>query len=119
VALKPAVVGHLDLIRIFDPDYKRTLALPEVINRISRNLAYIRQEDLIMDFNLRGYSKGAEPYPSLDVLKQAVELGIAIVPGDDSHCVKSVGLHYDEGIRILQSLGVSCEWKKPTLINYD
>ena len=115
-ALTPAVVGHFDLIRIFDPDYQNTLTLPEVAQRITRNLAFIKQQELILDFNLRGYKKGTEPYPSIDVLRQAVAMGISIVPGDDSHGISSVGKHYDEGIELLSSLGVSCEWARPKLL---
>lgn len=33
--LKPAVVGHFDLIRIFDKDYKKHLALPSVVKKSS------------------------------------------------------------------------------------
>ena len=84
--LKPSVVGHFDLIRIFDPGYKERLLLPEIMERIKRNLQLIYELDLIMDFNLRALLKGAdEPYISRVILKMAIELGIAIVPGDDSH----------------------------------
>lgn len=118
-ALKPAVVGHFDLIRIFDDGYRASLALPEVAERITRNLEYIRQQALILDFNLRGYSKSAEPYPCGDILRQAVALGIDIVPGDDSHGTGSVGAWYEEGLKILETYGVNTDWQTPVLISYD
>lgn len=114
----PAVVAHFDLIRAFDPDYLSTLADPEIIERIERNLDFIADNKLIMDFNLRGFDKGLEQYPSLSVLKRAMAKGIAIVPGDDSHGVNSVGRNYDQGLTVLANLGASLQWQKPALIKY-
>lgn len=112
-ALAPAVVGHFDLIRKFDPDYRETLALPAVCERINRNLDFIADKGLILDFNLRGYSRSTEPYPSLAILKQAAARDISVVPGDDSHGVASVGLHWDEGLAVLASCGIGTDWKLP------
>ncbi|HEX9925096.1 MAG TPA: histidinol-phosphatase [Anaerolineae bacterium] len=112
--LKPAVVGHFDLIRLFDPDYPRRLQQPEIWQRIRRNLKRIKDLDLILDFNLRALSKGAaEPYISRPILLEARDLGIAVAPGDDSHGVSSVGLNFDTGIGILQELGFDIIWRKP------
>lgn len=116
--LMPAVVGHFDLVRIFDRDYLDTLRLPNVWARIERNLAFIAQQGLIMDFNLRGFDKSTEQYPSTPVLKRALELGARIVPGDDSHGVNSVGRNYDRGVALLAELGHSCQWAEPRLYAY-
>lgn len=113
--LLPAVVGHFDLIRIFDPGYVDTLKLPAVWIRIERNLAFLAQKDLIMDFNLRGFDKATEQYPSMPVLRRALELGVNIVPGDDSHGVSSVGRNYDRGVALLAELGHPCRWAEPRL----
>ena len=117
-ALLPAVVGHFDLIRKFDPDYLQTLANKEIWQRIKRNLEFIASKNLIVDFNLRGFDKASEQYPSMPVLKEALAMGIAVVPGDDSHGVASVGRNYDRGIEILRSLGASTDWPKPVLFNH-
>ena len=111
--LKPAVVGHFDLVRIFDERYLGRLESPEIWSKIERNLAYIAQEGLILDFNLRGFDKSVEQYPSMAVLKKAISLGISIVPGDDSHGVDSVGRNYERGLKVLTELGVSGEWVRP------
>lgn len=117
--LEPSVVGHFDLIRIFDPEYKKTLLHPEVMDRIKRNLRLIRKLDLIMDFNLRSLLKGAEePYISRVILEMAIELGIAIVPGDDSHGLASVGMHMEQAVAILKELGADTNWREPKLIRY-
>ncbi|MDY6792675.1 MAG: histidinol-phosphatase [Thermodesulfobacteriota bacterium] len=113
-ALKPAVVGHFDLIRIFDPDYQARLKKPEVQKRIQRNLKLIKKLDLIMDYNLRAlYAGASEPYPSRPILLQALDLGIAVVPGDDSHGVETAGMHVKEGIKNLQDLGFDIQWRTP------
>jgi histidinol-phosphatase (PHP family) len=113
-ALMPPVVGHFDLIRIFDSGYRQTIALPEVAWRIRRNLSRIRQLDLILDFNVRALAKGAdEPYVCGPILGQALDMGIAVVPGDDSHGLATVGLHIAEGIRILQRQGADLRWRLP------
>jgi histidinol-phosphatase (PHP family) len=113
-SLTPAVVGHFDLVRLFDPDYRQRLLQPEIARRIRRNLELIKEQDLIMDFNLRALSKGAqEPYISESILKQALELGIAVVPGDDSHGLDSIGINMEKGIAVLEKLGFDTEWKIP------
>lgn len=109
--LKPAVVGHFDLIRIFDPDYKRRLAKPEIIARMRRNLELIKELGLVMDFNLRALLKGAdEPYISRPILLMARELGIRIMPGDDSHGVANVGANMDRALAIHTELGFDTQW---------
>lgn len=118
--LKPAVVGHFDLVRIFDPDYRLRLAKPEIHSRIRRNLELIAEFGLIMDFNLRSLLKGAEePYISAPLLQMARDLGIAVVPGDDSHGVANIHLNMDRAIAILEAYGFSTDWPKPRLLEYD
>ena len=116
--LRPAVVGHFDLIRIFDPDFQRTMQLDAVQRRIRRNLQFIANHDLILDFNLRGFDKTAEQYPCTPVLEMALAADVPVVPGDDSHGVKSVGRNYDRGVQVLASLGHDCQWRKPRLYEY-
>ena len=112
--LNPAVVGHFDLIRIFDPEYRQRFLRPDIARRIRRNLELIRERNLIMDFNLRSLLKGAqEPYISESILFQALELGIAVVPGDDSHGLDSIGVNMEKGIAILERLGFDTDWKTP------
>ena len=112
--LRPPVVGHFDLIRIYDPDYLQHLNRPKVREKVRRNLELIRRLNLIMDVNARAITKGAtEPYPTYSILKQAVKLGIPLVPGDDSHGVDTVGLNIDRVMKVLKEVGADTNWRRP------
>lgn len=112
--LKPAVVGHFDLIRIFDSEYEERLQKKEITEKIARNLDYIKDNDLILDYNLRSLLKGAtEPYVSNNILQMALEREIAVVPGDDSHGIDSIGGYIDEAMVTLKNLGFNTKWKRP------
>ena len=95
-------------------DYKARLAKPEIALRINRNLKLIADRGLILDFNLAALSKGMdEPYLSAGILKKARDMGIAVVPGDDSHSVDTVGRHMEKGIELLNEMGFGTDWKRP------
>lgn len=112
--LKPAVVGHFDLIRLFDDNYAARLRRPEIQKRIERNLQLIKDLGLILDLNLRGLAKGAdEPYPAAVILDRACELKIPVIPGDDSHGVHSVGNFMETANRILAEKEMDGAWWKP------
>lgn len=112
--LKPSVVGHFDLIRIFDQDYLKRLLEPEMIEVMRRNLSLIKELDLILDFNLRALYKGAsEPYVCEPLLELVREYEISIVPGDDSHGLSTVGNYFDQGVSILKEHGFSTDWPQP------
>lgn len=113
-ALKPGVVGHLDLIRIYDPEYGTRLVQPDISVKILRNLELVRQLGLILDFNLRPLSRGEkEPYLSAPILKQAIDMGIDVVPGDDSHGVDTIGRYMPIAIEMLQAAGAQTNWRRP------
>jgi histidinol-phosphatase (PHP family) len=104
--LKPFIVGHFDLIRIYDQDYENRLALPEINQKIIRNLELIKSLNLVMDFNLRPLARGEkEPYITASILKIAREMEIRVVPGGDSHGIEQAGLNVDKAIKILETYG--------------
>ena len=113
-ALRPRVVGHMDIIRIYDPEYRTRLVKSAIWEKIERNLELIQQLNLILDFNLRPLSRGEkEPYPSEAILQKAIDLGIAVVPGDDSHGKASIGAHMQAAIQMLQAAGAKTTWRQP------
>jgi len=112
--LQPQIIGHFDLIRIFDPDYRSRMQKPAIQKKVQRNLEAIRQRDLAIDVNVRAYSKGFdEPYPAVMILQPAIALGIPLLPGDDSHDIQSVGAGLTDCLQLLQALGTDCRWKTP------
>ena len=120
--VKPEVVGHFDLIRIFDPDYHQRFTNPVIWEKICRNLKLIKKLNLILDFNLRALDKGAsEPYLTMPILMKAFEMKISVIPGDDSHSKKDIGNHIKKGIQILQKVGFDTKFyiDLQMLINYD
>ncbi len=113
-ALEPQVVAHFDLIRIFDPDYAKTLEVPEVRKRWQRNLALVARLRLVLDYNVAALRKGApEPYPAAALIREAGKMGIAVAPGDDSHGVATVGAGIDQGIGLLEAAGFGDGWRRP------
>ena len=111
---EPAVVGHFDLIRIHDPDYRERWKVPAVMDRAMRNLDRIGELGLILDLNVSALSKGAEePYISEPLMAYAIANGIAMTTGDDSHGVASIGKGLAAGVGILEANGGSSNWVKP------
>lgn len=112
--LRPEVVAHFDLIRIFDPDYALRWQQPAIARRIERNLELIGRLDLILDFNAAALRKGAsEPYLSSPILERVKAMGIAVVPSDDSHGAGMAGAYIPEAIAILKDKGFDVNWRKP------
>ncbi|MCP3940363.1 MAG: histidinol-phosphatase [Desulfobacteraceae bacterium] len=117
--LRPFVVGHFDLIRIHDKNFEQRFLSPEIYEKIHRNLLLIKELDLVMDYNLRPLTRGEkQPYitPFLKIIK---ELGIKVVPGDDSHGKAQAGNHVPQAIQILEDLGFNTHWPKPRLLTLD
>ncbi len=115
--LKPFVVGHFDLIRIYDPDYKNRLLHPSIDIRIKRNLKLIKSLNLVMDYNLRPLAKGEkEPYITDSILQTARKMDISVVPGDDSHGVSEAGLNVDKAITTLNKLGFNNNLPDPVIL---
>lgn len=112
--LQPLVVGHFDVIRLYDPAYRQHLALSTVWARVQRNLDCVAEQGVVLDVNLRAIAKGApEPYPAEPIIKQAVARGIRMIPGDDSHAVADVGAHWERGLETLRQYGCSMQWSRP------
>ncbi|WP_321495434.1 histidinol-phosphatase [uncultured Desulfobacter sp.] len=112
--LHPFVVGHFDLIRIYDPDFETRLGKPEIARRIERNLAVIKNLGLILDYNQRPLVRGEKaPYLAPSILARAKALEIPVVPGDDSHSKEQAGRFIDSAVKSLRDLGFSTSWPIP------
>lgn len=105
--VRPAVVGHFDLIRIYDSNYRATLGHPMVWTRIVRNLEMVRDIGAVLDVNARALLKGQpEPYVARPILDRAAAMGIAAAYGDDAHGVSDVGCFWDDCSLLLRQRGI-------------
>jgi histidinol-phosphatase (PHP family) len=112
--LHPFVVGHFDLIRIYDPDFEARLETPEISTRIRRNLSLIKDLGLVLDYNLRPLAKGEKtPYLTPAILAMAKDLGIPVVPGDDAHSKEQAGMFVNKAVQFLKDMGFSTTWPRP------
>ncbi|MCP4021149.1 MAG: histidinol-phosphatase [Desulfobacteraceae bacterium] len=119
-ALKPFIVGHFDLVRLFDADYKTRVLQPNIQEKIIRNLKQVKEYGLVLDFNVRALKRGAdEPYITSSILKMAKDMGIRVVPGDDSHAISEAGMNIEKGIKILKDFGFDLNWPKPRIFTED
>lgn len=82
-SLRPAVVGHFDLIRKFRP----LVTSAAVTAAIRDNLECIADLGLLMEVNgsRPRDNPDAEPNPGREILRQARALGVRITLGDDAH----------------------------------
>ena len=106
-ALRPEVVGHLDLIRKNGRNYGR-VDTPAIRRSAREALEVIRCHNCILDLNTAGYRKNLGcPYPEPWLLRQAHEMGIGVCFGDDSHGPDQVGAGIEEARLYLLDHGVS------------
>ena len=104
-ALKPEVVGHLDVIRKLAPGPCDT---PAVQRAAAAALEVIREHDCILDCNTGGYRKShGMPYPAGWLMRLAHDMGIPFCFGDDSHGPDQVGSGMDESRAFLLENGVT------------
>lgn len=97
------VLGHFDLVRIFNPAFGLT---PKILAAIDRNIEAANAAHFVFDVNARGMRKGhPQPYPIAAILKRIAERGGEITFGDDSHAVDDVGNFYDQAYPYAKSQG--------------
>jgi histidinol-phosphatase (PHP family) len=123
-ALKPPVVGHLDLIRLKSDDPERSfLQWPAVWEKILRNLKFVAGYGGVLELNSSSLRKGmSEAYPQVEICRvsqpktscglmanwfqEFVELGGRFTLSDDSHGVAQVGLNYDKVLGCIKKAGI-------------
>ncbi|MDX9975940.1 MAG: histidinol-phosphatase [FCB group bacterium] len=106
-AIRPEVVGHLDLIRKNAPrDFP--LDTPPIRRAAEAALVAAKDCGAVLDLNTAGYRKGlGSPYPAPWIVRLAAEMGLDFCFGDDSHCAADVGAGVDEARRYLLDNGVT------------
>ena len=107
-AVRPPVVGHLDLIRLLSREPDGQLRRWEKVwERVVRNLEFIKGYGGLVELNLSALRKGMkEPYPKGEVCRAFAEMGGKFVVSDDSHGVDQVGLNYHKLLPFLEEVGI-------------
>ncbi|GAA5796637.1 hypothetical protein HPULCUR_002010 [Helicostylum pulchrum] len=109
-SVRPEVVGHFDLIRIFADQTvaDQTLLLPHVWERVIRNIDYVVGYGGLFEINSRSWKKGLrDAYPQRDIIQVINEKGGKFTLSDDCHGPKDVGLFYEKLPQYLLETGVS------------
>ena len=89
----PVVVGHLDLIKLFAPQFRLSLLIEDEIRAVITEAA---AAGFVFEVNARAFKKGlTEPYPSAAILKLISACGGMITFGDDAHAAAEVGMNLD------------------------
>lgn len=109
-SVRPEVVGHFDLIRIFADQSiaDKTLLEPKVWERVIRNIDYIVGYGGLFEINSRAYKKGLrDAYPQRDIIQVIQEKGGKFTLSDDCHGPNDVGLFYEKLPAYLSETGIN------------
>ncbi len=81
---KPTRIGHLSLVEKFKKTYPTSFNDHDSIDEI---LLLIKQKGYTLDLNTAGLYKPLcqSIYPNTQIVKKAIQLGIRLIPGSDSH----------------------------------
>jgi len=95
------IVGHLDLIKIFNFMPKKDIRL------IAKNaLKAIKKSNMVLELNTAGLRKPCkEIYPTPSLLEMAYELNIPITFSSDAHAIGQVGYKYSEAVKLAKKIG--------------
>ncbi|CAD7288615.1 Histidinol-phosphatase [Campylobacter majalis] len=97
------IVGHFDLIKIFN-------FMPKTDIKIlaKEALKAIKKANMVVEINAAGLRKPIkEQYPSREILELVFEMGIPITFGSDAHSPSQVGQNSDICVNLARSIGFS------------
>ncbi|KAL0082257.1 polymerase/histidinol phosphatase-like protein [Phycomyces blakesleeanus] len=109
LSVKPEVVGHFDLIRIFADQTKASVALnqPEVWEAVVRNVDFVVSYGGVFEINSRAWKKGLlDAYPQREIIKLIQSKGGKFTLSDDCHGPNDVGMFYDKLHQYLKDTGI-------------
>lgn len=119
-AVKPHVIGHIDLIRLFAPaeidpttgkqytEISIEQDWPEVWQQIVDNITLAKSYGALFELNSSAIRKGwSSPYPKKDIAYAIIKYGDArFCLSDDAHSIAQVGLNYHKVLDYIKSLGL-------------
>lgn len=91
---------HLDAVLRHHPEISFSSQHHALFRELLEKMA---KKKLALEVNTSGFPIRGEPFPSLTVLKEAVDLGVPLVPGSDAHRPSDVGRHFDELANLLNT----------------
>ena len=107
--LKPEVIGHFDLFRLFEPSLK--IEAPEVWAKVRRNVRFAVEYGALFECNAAAFRKGWNTsYPGKEILDLIINSKGRLCLSDDSHGVQAVGLNYLRLRQYLIESGVDTIW---------
>jgi len=96
------VLCHIDTVLRHHPNVTLT---PEHYGLIDELLDAVARNKISIEVNTSGYRTKNEPYPSVALLKKAIERNIPLVAGSDAHRPEDVGRYFDRLPELVKSLG--------------
>ena len=75
----------------------------EVLYEALDLLHQVKQRGMALELNTSGYETRGSPFPSLEIIKKAMNLDLMMVAGSDAHAPHQVGRYFD---RLLHDLVV-------------
>ncbi|KAF8531789.1 Polymerase/histidinol phosphatase-like protein [Trichophaea hybrida] len=112
--LRPAVIGHFDLIRLMATDGGNSDLMAygnAVWDKVIRNLEFIKSYNGLIELNSSSMRKGwSTPYPGRDVCKAFMAMRGRFTLSDDAHAAAQVGLNYHRVVEYAESLGMTELW---------
>jgi histidinol-phosphatase (PHP family) len=111
--LKPEVIGHFDLIRIYKDGWDSLIS-----GKIQRNLEFVQSYSGLVELNSRAFKKGImnDSKHMINCFLLMVKVGVKVCFSDDSHGFESVGSFYHELVEFCVLVGVK-EYYCPVLSN--
>ncbi len=83
---------HLDAALRHLPNIRLTGRHQEQINEL---FLLMQEKGIALEVNTSGYEIRPQPFPTLDIIRQAAAMGIALIPGSDAHHPSQVGRFFD------------------------
>ncbi|TIA69915.1 hypothetical protein E3P92_03324 [Wallemia ichthyophaga] len=101
--LEPEVIGHIDLIRLYEP-HINLCEYEEAWKLIDAIVKHAAQYGGLIEINAAAIRKGwPTPYPASDILYLVKTHGARLTLSDDTHTPENVGLNYWRVFEYLKS----------------
>jgi histidinol-phosphatase (PHP family) len=95
------ILCHIDAVLRHHPNVvinpEHTVLIDDLLDSVARN-------NMSLEVNTSGYRIKGEPYPSLSIMKKAIERNIPLVAGSDAHRPEDVGRDFDRLASLMKEL---------------